>query len=605
MIVLPALTMAALAASACGWGLGVTLLLKVSWQDRLEQLCVSTGLGTLLLAFSMFALSLAGHLQRPLLVVLIAGGVVVLALRLRSVVPRGESSPRAWPARLLVFALGACAIANFVGALAPISFIDAMLYHVYEAREFLRAGRLIELRHTWQSYQPISVEMLYTLGLGLLDDRMPPLIDWGLGVLALFSALLLGRRIAGPLGGLIGAATFYCTAMVAWESTSCFVELGIAVGATLATFALLRWNETEERPWLIVAGLMAGFAATCKLTAAQLPVYLTLVLLHLSVVRRRSLRRSLAAAAIFAGISLSLVAPWYLRSYLLTGNPIYPFLPSVFGANPTAHEIQQILAFYGSGKTPLDLLLAPWHLVSRGSLSENGQFLNPLPFLFAPIILWRARKEGPLRSLLIVCVLWFLLWLKTAQIARYLVPVQAIACALVGDAAVFMLSSSALRRRIAAFSCAVFIGFSALTAGFYDSQFLRVVFGVESREAYLARTSWYYTLYQELGRELPRDAYLLTDESPTYYLPLRHDRLRSVDFLGGADHLRALIREHPYTHILVHNGAEIDEVLLGLKPMVERLWRRHYQLVSSRSFGGTIPTSATLYRIAPAPGSKS
>lgn len=502
-------------------------------------------------------------------------------------------------------ALALCAIANFVGALAPISFIDAMLYHVYEAREFLRAGRLIELRHIWQSYQPISVEMLYTLGLGLLDDRMPPLIDWGLGVLTLFSAFLLARRIAGPLAGLIGAATFYCTAMVAWESTSCFVELGIAVGATMATFALLRWNETDETPWLIVAGLMAGFAATCKLTAAQLPVYLTLVLLHLSVVRKRGLRKSVTAAVVFAGISLCLVAPWYLRSYLLTGNPIYPFLPSVFGANPTNHEIQQILAFYGSGKTPLDLLLAPWYLVSRGSLSENGQFLNPLPFLFAPMILWRARKEGPSRSLLMVCVLWFLLWLKTAQIARYLVPVQAIACALVGDAAVFMLSSSELRRRIAVFSCVIFIGFSALTAGFYDSQFLRVVFGGETRDAYLARTSWYYTLYQELRRELPEDAYVLTDESPTYYLLVHHDRLRTVDFLGDVNHLQGLIREHRYTHILIHNNAEIDQVLLGLHPMVERIWRRPYVLVSSRSFGGSIPTSATLYRIAPLPGSKS
>jgi hypothetical protein len=505
-----------------------------------------------------------------------------------------------------VATIAICVVANFIGALAPISFIDALTYHVYESREFLRAGRLVELKHTWQSYQPMSVEMLYTLAMGLLDDRLVPVIDWALGVLTLFATLTLGRRFSGPVGGLIATATFYCTAMVGWESTSCFIELGIAAGAAVALHAILRWNDTNDWAWLLVAGLMAGFAASCKLTAAQLPVYLALALLYLSLTAQRGLGRSLVAAGCFGLTALAMVVPWYVRSFFLTRNPFYPFLPSIFGGNPSSHGIQQIMASYGRGTSTLDLVLAPWFLVSQGGLSENGQFLNPLPFLFAPVILWRVRQNREARAVLAVCVLWFLLWLKTAQIARYLVPIQPLAAILVSDAALFMFASSAVRRRLATVCCALFVGFSSLTAILYDSQFLRVVLGLESREAYLSRSSWFYPLYKDVEKELGGDAhpgpssvYVLTDEGPTYYLSVPHNRLRNTDFALGPEYVWGVLKAGHYTHVLIHNNRDTDALLAGLSPRVVRLWKRLYELPVSRTFGGTLPASATLWKVVP------
>lgn len=600
----------AIACSAFGWGLTIVTPLRLRFEDRLEQLTVTSALGTTVLSFAVFLLSLIGALGRPYLFALVAVGIgiALLGLRRNAVLPRGASPfPRTLARNLLMAGLGICVVANFAGALAPISFIDALTYHVYEAREYLRAGRLIELKHTWQSYQPISVEMLYTLAMGLLDDRLIPLVDWALGILTLFATLTLGRRFAGPLGGLIAAATFYCTAMVAWESTSCFIELGIAAGGTIALHAILRWTDTDDWSWLVVAGLAAGFAATCKLTAAQLPVYLALALFYLSLVAHRGWGKSLKAVAAFGAIVLAMVVPWYVRSYVLTGNPVYPFLPSVFGANPSNHEIQQILASYGKGRSTLDLVLSPWFLVSQGGLSENGQFLNPLPFLFAPIIFLRARQSREARAVLGVGLLWFCLWLKTAQIARYLIPIQPFAAVLVGDATVFLLASNLLRRRLAISCCIVFIGFSGLTAVLYDSQFVRVVLGFESREAYLARTSWFFDLYQDVARELrgvKPAPYLLTDEGPTYYLDLPHNRLRNADFANGPEGVWAIIQAGRYTHVLVHNNRDIDAVLRRLSPRVVLLWKRQYDLPVSRTFGGTLPAAATLWRVdpeAPAP----
>jgi hypothetical protein len=364
----------------------------------------------------------------------------------------------------------------------------------------------------------------------------------------------------------------------------------------------LRWKDTEDWSWLVVGALMAGFAASCKLTAAQLPAYLTLALLYVSITAKKGWAKTLIAASSFGAITLAMVVPWYLRSYALTGNPVYPFLPSIFGANPSNHEIQQILASYGKGRSTLDLVLSPWFLISQGGLSENGQFLNPLPFLLAPIILVRAWRSQEVRAVLGVGILWFLLWLKTAQIARYLVPIQPFAAILAADAVSLMLVSSLLRRRLAILSCVIFLGFSSLTAVLYDFQFVRVVFGVDSRESYLSRTSWYYDLYQEVAREVTRTLpkpYLLTDEGPTYYLSVAHNRLRNADFARGPDEVWAVLEAGHYTHVLIHNNRETDAVLSQLSPRVVRLWKHQYELPVSRTFGGTLPASATLWRVTP------
>jgi 4-amino-4-deoxy-L-arabinose transferase-like glycosyltransferase len=604
MIVILAILIGAIGFSAVGWGLTILLILKLRCPERLERITVAAALGTAWLSFSVFALAASGLLHRPILVALVLVGVGLGGWRFRASSIRTRILPTTpTPQNLLIGVLFICVVANFIGGLAPISFIDALTYHVFEAREFLRAGRLIELKHTWQSYQPMSVEMLYTLALGLFDDRLVPLVDWALGVLALFSTLILGRRLGGPLVGLLAAAIFYCTAMVAWESTSCFIELGIAAGGAMSLLALLRWRDTDEWAWLVVAAIAAGFAAACKLTAAQMPLDLSLAILYLTRKAGRSFRRTLLSAAAFASIALVLVLPWYVRSYLLTGNPFYPFLPSIFGTNPSIADIQVILASYGVGKSTWDLLLSPWLLVSEGVRSENGQFLNPLPFLLGPVILWRTYRDRERLTILGFCVLWFIFWLKTAQVARYLVPIQPFATVLAADAAVFLATSSRLRRQLSITCCALFVAFSTATVILYDAQFLQVVLGIETREVYLTRTSWFYALYRDVDHELeshPRErAYVLTDEGPTYYLQAAHNRLRNTDFTRPSEELWAAIVAGHYTHVLIHNSPASDAALARLAPRLVRVWRKNYELPVSRSFGGTTPAFSTLWRVRP------
>jgi hypothetical protein len=324
-----------------------------------------------------------------------------------------------------------------------------------------------------------------------------------------------------------------------------------------------------------------------------------MLLVYLSIVRRRPWRATLRAAVLYGVPCAALVLPWYLRSYLLTGNPVYPFLPAIFGANPINDSVKRIMAWFGVGHGVSDLLLAPWHLLSRGDKFENGQFLSPLILLLAPVVIWRARRPGERQGLALVALCWFGTWLATAHIARYLLPIQPLAAVLAADALKDLLASTTFRRRLAVATAAVFIAFGAFTTLLYDAQFVSVVVGRESEDAYLRRTSWFYLAHQDLARELPGSSRVLTDDVPTYYLRIPHQRMAPADYLGGPERLTEVIRAGRFSHVVVHGNAEIIALVSRLAPRVRQVWTRAYEMPQSRSFGGSTPIPVTLYEVVP------
>ncbi len=585
----------AVALSAAGYGLGLAGVARLDFVGRLERLVASGLLGSGFLATAVFVMGIAGQFNRLAFALLILPGIAQGVRLLRR--PGAPSAPVAGPAwirHLLVGLLGACVLATIVGALAPPSFVDALVYHLYGPKEYLRRGALAELQSVWQLYQPTAVEMLYTLGLGLRSASVAALMGAWLGLLAAGAAALLGSRLGGPLAGLVAAAAFYCGAMVAWESTSCFVDLGVAAFGTLSLYAVLRAVEGESRRWLAVGGLLAGLAASCKLNGALFVALGSAMVLHERLRRGYALGGSLRRAGAFGAIGLAMVLPWYIRAYLLTGNPVYPFAVRLFGDNPDIAPAQWVFQHYGMGYSALDLLLAPWRLLRKGARFENGQHLSPLPIMLAPLIVAGAVRKGENRALLGASALMFAFWLATAQVARYLLPIQAIGAALAGDAFAGALGGGALRRRAVLAVALGSIAVGTANTLVYDRQFLPVVFGLETDAAYLGRTAWFYAVHQEVNREVPADARLLTDLAPTYYLERPHLRARPGVF-AGAD-LAGTLANGGFTHVLLHADPEAERSVSAV-PGVELMWTRDAENASSRTFGGTVKHRVSLFRV--------
>jgi len=180
---------------------------------------------------------------------------------------------------------------------------------------------------------------------------------------------------------------------------------------------------------------------------------------------KRDLRAAVLGSLAYVGIALAVCWPWYLKSYLSTGNPVYPFAYSVFGGKmwtaertvpyrrhqlefgmgelPPQEEMQQMSALqqrFCGPRSPLNLLLAPVNLTLYPPeftvpLTPFGAYalssIGPLYLALLPLLLMMKRRRPVGWLLLIFAPLW-VWWLMSMQLTRYLLPSLALICPAVG-----------------------------------------------------------------------------------------------------------------------------------------------------------------------------
>lgn len=310
-------------------GLGVASLLLAEAAARIGQgalrlrpprfrsACTRVGLGFLLavplLGLTNLGLGLAGLLRPGPL----AGAAVLLfllsgALRQRSLLLRAAAAEvRALGAAgLAALGLAAAAIAYYL--LTPEFDQDSLVYHLGAPAQFLVAGRVLLDHLPFVFHLPLTVEMAYALPLAFGEERLPRCLEFAtlaaLGSVWIGHALEAGEPEAGWLGPLL-----VCTSpMVMWlASTS---KNDMAAASLFAAGALLCLRGARVAGWVYL-----GLALAAKF------VYAPLVVLW-AVAFRPGWRRLPWAGA---GLLLPSAA-WWAKSWLATGNPVYPFASGAF-----------------------------------------------------------------------------------------------------------------------------------------------------------------------------------------------------------------------------------------------------------------------------------
>jgi hypothetical protein len=432
-----------LAATAWVLGRGATRALGLGFSGRLEKGAVSTVLGLALAAYLLFLLGLAGRLQ-AVPVLLAAALVHVFGTPvwqetwedLRAGVPRPG-----WMAGLALLALIVVPFA--LPALYPPSGFDATLYHLPFARAFAETGGLPYLADRRFPVFPQANEILFAAVMLFGRD----VAAQGVQLLAtLLTAVLLAlwaRRSFPDLraAGALAAAIFLGNPLVSYLAGTGYVEPGLALFVTGGLMATDRWRETGDRRWLIPAAALAATAADVK--------YLGLYFLGAAAMlvaiaggagkRPRPVGERGLDVLLFGGVALVFLAPWYLRLVILTGNPVFPYAPSLFGANPW-----QALADPNREGTLVHRLVRavriPWDVVFGRETYGGLPPASPVYLAAIPLLVAGAMRDARLRR-------WLAVWLPVVAAfalacswlprdSRYLVPVFPLAAlAVVGAVA--------------------------------------------------------------------------------------------------------------------------------------------------------------------------
>ena len=159
--------------------------------------------------------------------------------------------------------------------------------------------------------------------------------------------------------------------------------------------------------WLILCGIFSGSAAACKYTALLLTPLGCLGILWFAFRRKTEALRALRLLALYVAAAFIAGSPFYLKNWIVTGNPFYPFFYGYFGGRGWDADQARLYDLFiqnlGMGRALLDYLLLPWNLSFRAKM-DSPQFdgiLGPIFLLTLPFLAGLRRWETPVRVIIV------------------------------------------------------------------------------------------------------------------------------------------------------------------------------------------------------------
>ena len=424
-----------------------------------------------------------------------------------------------WGVTIAATSVGLLLWALFLQTLWPAVSWDANVYHLTVPRLWAEHGGFRPIPFNVYSNWPLNTELLFLVAMLLRDYLLAKLVHFLLGVLALAAVYWIVRRNAGPLYGWFAAALLLCNQVVLAEIRVAYVDLAFAFfffTAFLALHTALQQDRLSPR-FLVVVGLLSGVLAGVKLTAVVAVLCLAAVL-TLEWRRGNQARSGLFRSLIVLVLpSLVVLLAWFVKSWILTGNPVYPFLYGVFGGPNWSEELGKMLRDWqqsiGMGRGFVDYLLLPIRVVlmgGRGYDRFDGQ-IHPLWLVWVPLSVWMVRKSDLVRQCLWIAGLYFIAWSLTSQQMRFLIPVlpflaTAAACS-VAELFAWLQRRSG-RRWEQLLVPGVIVLLVALSGGRYLAAGWRLA-GVYLEEGAAVREAVVHPVYRFINETLPAEARLL------------------------------------------------------------------------------------------------
>jgi hypothetical protein len=428
-----------------GIGRFVLFPLHLRAQSRSLQIATAGAAGIGVTSLVLLALGLAGVLNRPIAIALVAIGVIGFAVEIirNRNQHRGTSVSANWAWLIIVPVIAMVLVSAFVlpGILwgdEPHGY-DVLEYHLQVPREWYELGRIVPLRHNVFSYFPFNVEMHYLLAMylrggpwaGMYLAQLMHVLMMALAVLAVYGIVIeqtADRKMAACSAVLMASIPW--TAMLAPVA---YDEGGLILFSTLAIgWALIAMKDGSQRHRrMLLAGAMAGFACGVKLTAVPMILIAVPICLALAQILRkhtpspctqgegRGEGRSggefhetdvppevripstgetpvspigwLGSAIAFIIAGVLTFSPWLIRNQVWAGNPVFPELMPLLGhAHFAPVQVQRWEHAHAAAPSQQDLngrVLATWNELFFSW--RYAMFCLPVLAIAAILLTWR------------------------------------------------------------------------------------------------------------------------------------------------------------------------------------------------------------------------
>ena len=315
---------------------------------------------------------------------------------------------------------------------------DDIIYHLLIPKQLVAQGGFRFDPYNINSNFPMVFELPLTLSIISKGWISPFIVNYLVLLCLCVGFYSIARRIFyinHPLA-LMATVLIATTPTIYDQIRSCYVEcfMSLLVLVIFYNYFLFRTRRTQTRFWYLTM-LFAGFLCSTKYTGG---VY---VLFLIGVEFFSNKNRTLYYKGVL--ICTAICLPWYLKNWILLGNPFFPLLNFMFSSEHISIEryiyFKHLFADYNCGRTGLDYLLLPFRLLTgcgdvptHGGLGFGGRLsffyicsFASVAYIFRKLKISDLGRNNQLVGLLFV--FYALFWAFTSQQVRFLLPVLILA----------------------------------------------------------------------------------------------------------------------------------------------------------------------------------
>lgn len=538
-------TFLALVAGLGFWGIGRTCRRRIIAlsEDGLIAL-FDFGIGAWLTWTIIFLIGLVGGYRPALALTILSISTLVAVLELASVFKLVLSSlaecfrQMSKYELLLSFLCTLVILSAFVGALTPAAAQDALVHHLALPKDYIKAGRIVELPYNYFSYFPAAMEMLFLYGLLLKGSGTATLLHLFFGLGTFFAILAGAKSLNISKTARLLAGTAFLTIPTVWmEMTWAYVDLALTFYIVLALIALLKWRESQDIKWSYLLAVALGAALSVKYTTlfagTSIPL---LVLLMMREQKQTNLVVAIKYFLTIGAIILAFSVVWFVRNIIWTGNPLFPFLLNIIPSHNIGWDVERakttlaVLSVYGGDKSLKDYLLLPFKLsflARYESMTYYQGIIGPFYLLVLPVFLLVRRVRTEALYLLGFAIVFYFFWAGSSQQIRYLLPifpVLSLVIALVYDqfATKELVAANKFLHNIFLLLVTIIFLSNVGIMGYYFSEFKygQLFTGKIAASDYLRNKFDYYIAYEYINEKTPLNSkiFLIDTSNQPYYL---------------------------------------------------------------------------------------
>ncbi|MCP4631523.1 MAG: hypothetical protein GY855_01245 [candidate division Zixibacteria bacterium] len=323
---------------------------------------------------------------------------------------------------VLLIIISSFLLLSAVGSLAPPVNIDVLNYHFALLKQYMLVESLDFNPTFLHAATPASAEMLSGFIAVLSNLKGGQLIQFISFIFLLIAVYGAGKKELNKSIAIIAVAIFCSTLFLPFIISDAKNDQLLGLFSFLSLYGFASAHKDSNSKMLFLGAIFSGLACGVKVYGLAVPLSGYLILLIMRFADRNELNyRSLFYSFI---LMFLITSPWYIRSIVLTCNPVHPFYTNIFSDRywDSVLEVAYNRRWGSYVKTGIwRFLISPLEVTFNPDLYKAR--LGPILFSILPLSIFFRSKNKTFSFLGMVSAVYFVVWFFFLKDARFLLPI--------------------------------------------------------------------------------------------------------------------------------------------------------------------------------------